>query len=415
MKKFKRLISATLTFALVASTIGAGSATDLRALPDFPIEEIGIGGGDAEIMANPQTIPPNSAVLVGASFNTQIGDLIAFNHNYTPSNARVWFGVLEPGSSSMQHGEWRTNGSSAFYLQARHNGTHQIIVFNSSTTAITLTGISGVVRTVTFSPNGGSVNPTSTMVLAGNPIGTLPTPTRSNHRFVGWFTAQTGGTQITANTVINVHTTYWARWEVQFRYVFEHNNNNSPRRIGSGFGDRVARDNNNNRYIQRHRGVDLTAARGTPLYSVGSGRVVRATQSENGSLGYYVVIELDYEHTRPNGTRQRLRVGYGHLDTICQRILNQTNFRINEGEFIGTVGDRGSPGNFHLHFQAITDGTNFATENVNYPNSINPVQFFPHITFTADLLDCGNPRWHRTQMRRVNPTTFATTFINHNA
>ena len=46
-------------------------------------------------------------------------------------------------------------------------------------------------------------------------MGTLPAnPTRSGHTFAGWFTtsAASGGTQVTANTVVNSNVTFWARW-----------------------------------------------------------------------------------------------------------------------------------------------------------------------------------------------------------
>jgi len=70
-------------------------------------------------------------------------------------------------------------------------------------------------RTITFNANGGSVSPSSIDRVPGAPLGTLPTPTRSGFAFIGWFTTQTGGTQITAatNTPSN-NTTYWARWGI---------------------------------------------------------------------------------------------------------------------------------------------------------------------------------------------------------
>jgi uncharacterized repeat protein (TIGR02543 family) len=65
---------------------------------------------------------------------------------------------------------------------------------------------------VTFNPNGGIVTPTTRTVQAGQAVGALPIPTRQGFTFVGWFTTQTGGTQINANTVVSGNVTYWARW-----------------------------------------------------------------------------------------------------------------------------------------------------------------------------------------------------------
>jgi uncharacterized repeat protein (TIGR02543 family) len=71
------------------------------------------------------------------------------------------------------------------------------------------------VRTVTFNSQGGSAVP-SRQVQAGNPIGTLPTPTRAGHVFEGWFTsALQGGSQWNANTIVNNNVTIHARWRVQ--------------------------------------------------------------------------------------------------------------------------------------------------------------------------------------------------------
>ena len=45
--------------------------------------------------------------------------------------------------------------------------------------------------------------------------GTLPTPTRSGYAFLGWFTASTGGTQITASSTVTITAaqTLYAHWE----------------------------------------------------------------------------------------------------------------------------------------------------------------------------------------------------------
>ncbi|MDR1248397.1 MAG: InlB B-repeat-containing protein [Treponema sp.] len=67
--------------------------------------------------------------------------------------------------------------------------------------------------TVTFDPDGGSVNPTSIEVNEGYPVGSLPTPTKDNNSFGGWWTAQNGGgTQFVATTTVNGHIKVYAKW-----------------------------------------------------------------------------------------------------------------------------------------------------------------------------------------------------------
>ena len=68
--------------------------------------------------------------------------------------------------------------------------------------------------TVTYNPNGGSVSPTTQTKEHGSKYGTMPTPTRSNYRFLGWFTAASGGTQITSNSTVTGNITLYAHWEV---------------------------------------------------------------------------------------------------------------------------------------------------------------------------------------------------------
>jgi uncharacterized repeat protein (TIGR02543 family) len=69
--------------------------------------------------------------------------------------------------------------------------------------------------TVIFDVNGGSAlsaaNRTRTRDHNAT-VGTLPTPTRANHTFAGWFTTRTGGTRITTTQRITANTTYFARW-----------------------------------------------------------------------------------------------------------------------------------------------------------------------------------------------------------
>ncbi len=66
--------------------------------------------------------------------------------------------------------------------------------------------------TVTFNANGGTVSPSTRQVASGTSVGSLPTPSRSNYTFDGWFTAANGGTQITASTIVTASVTYYAHW-----------------------------------------------------------------------------------------------------------------------------------------------------------------------------------------------------------
>lgn len=71
-----------------------------------------------------------------------------------------------------------------------------------------------VSKTVTFNPNETDVtlSETTRYIVAGQKIGTLPTPTKSGKIFQGWYTEGTGGTKIDANTIIENDVTFFAHW-----------------------------------------------------------------------------------------------------------------------------------------------------------------------------------------------------------
>jgi uncharacterized repeat protein (TIGR02543 family) len=77
---------------------------------------------------------------------------------------------------------------------------------------------------VTFNYNGGSGSDTARWVNKNTAVGILPTPdARIGYAFDGWFTAQSGGTAITENTVINASTTYYAHWTEKYLVTFDYN------------------------------------------------------------------------------------------------------------------------------------------------------------------------------------------------
>ncbi|HNR64919.1 MAG TPA: InlB B-repeat-containing protein [Atribacterota bacterium] len=71
--------------------------------------------------------------------------------------------------------------------------------------------------TVTFDPQYGTVDPASKEVTVGSAYGSLPTPEHPLlfMKFIGWFTAPVGGTEVTSSTTLTIdhdHTLY-AHWK----------------------------------------------------------------------------------------------------------------------------------------------------------------------------------------------------------
>lgn len=77
--------------------------------------------------------------------------------------------------------------------------------------------------TLTFDAAGGSVSTTTRSVQEGATLGTLPTPTRANHSFVGWFSSD--GAQVTSATVMpDDDLIVYARWSANaFTVTFNAN------------------------------------------------------------------------------------------------------------------------------------------------------------------------------------------------
>ncbi|MBE6635599.1 MAG: hypothetical protein E7617_05305 [Ruminococcaceae bacterium] len=100
--------------------------------------------------------------------------------------------------------------------------------------------------TVTFMPQGGSLTTESIGVEFGSEYGNIPSITRTGYTFLGWFTAENGGTKIGSDDVVSVakdHTLY-AQWEAN-KYTVnldvnggEALNNNSKEVVfAESFGD----------------------------------------------------------------------------------------------------------------------------------------------------------------------------------
>ena len=93
--------------------------------------------------------------------------------------------------------------------------------------------------TVTFDANGGNVQTTSQSVTQLEPYGALPLPTRDYYTFDGWYTEETGGNKVTAETIFDseenvtlyAHWTvnsYTATWSTETGYTITVNRTSSP-------------------------------------------------------------------------------------------------------------------------------------------------------------------------------------------
>ena len=87
--------------------------------------------------------------------------------------------------------------------------------------------------TITFNANGGSVGTVLT-VTYDSTYGTLPTPSRTGYSFAGWFTAASGGSQVTNSTKVSItsNQTLYAHWNIN-SYGVTINTSNANKSTGS--------------------------------------------------------------------------------------------------------------------------------------------------------------------------------------
>ena len=111
----------------------------------------------------------------------------------------------------------------------------------------------------------------------------------------------------------------------------------TPGRISSGFG---MRRHPILGYTRMHKGMDIAAPWGTPVYAASDGVV----QFAGRSSGYGNLIRIN--HAGPYGT------GYGHLS----RILVRPGQRVRRGQQIGAVGNVGLSTGPHLHYELYRNG-----------------------------------------------------------
>lgn len=119
------------------------------------------------------------------------------------------------------------------------------------------------------------------------------------------------------------------------------------KRMASGYGWRIDPFTKKRR---RHKGMDFSANRGTPIYATGDGIIKRA---DNRSSGYGRHIRIDH--------------GYGYVSLYAH--LDKYNVKrgqkVKRGEIIGFVGNTGRSVAPHLHYEILKDG-----------KKINPLNFY---------------------------------------
>ena len=158
-----------------------------------------------------------ATVVVPAYAGASTYEVTVTNGTATPSGAQaagtsitITAGAAPAGK---QFKEWTGADNLTFTSGSKTTAT---ATFTMPAEAVNVTAvyenIPATAHTVTFDAAGGSVTPTSGTTGADGKLVSLPTPSRSGYTFQGWFTAASGGTQVTAATVFDTDATVYAQW-----------------------------------------------------------------------------------------------------------------------------------------------------------------------------------------------------------
>jgi murein DD-endopeptidase MepM/ murein hydrolase activator NlpD len=105
------------------------------------------------------------------------------------------------------------------------------------------------------------------------------------------------------------------------------------------------------RWGRMHKGIDIAAPVGTPIFAAGPGTVLRSTWSG----GYGNLVEIQH----PDGTITR----YGHNS----RLIVQAGQQVEQGQLIALMGSTGRSTGPHCHFEVRPGGR----------DAVNPIAYLP--------------------------------------
>ena len=210
------------SFATVATS---GSYNDLGNKPTIPpayddselrgrieaLEQGGGGGGCHCSWSEVTNKPAFAPVATSGSYN-DLGDKPTIPEAYDDTALKNRVTTLENTTSTL--GKLTTALTVSNPVgQATSGKNYAVGTSLESILRDILTQNAPVTYTITFDANGGTVSPTSATTGTDGKLASLPTPTHATDTFKGWFTAATGGTAVTTNTVFNANTTIFAQWQ----------------------------------------------------------------------------------------------------------------------------------------------------------------------------------------------------------
>ena len=101
-----------------------------------------------------------------------------------------------------------------------------------------------------------------------------------------------------------------------------------------------------------HKGIDIAAPTGTPIYAAASGTVTLASEGYGGGYGNHIIL------SHGNGVQTL----YGHCSVLC---VSEGEY-VSQGQLIAKVGSTGRSTGPHLHFEVRVNGVAQNPQNYVY-------------------------------------------------
>lgn len=221
------------TVSPAGQTVEHGANATVIATPKAAYNFTGWYNGTTKVSSNASyTFAVTANISLTAKFTIK---------TFTTTTANSTGGTASVNKSSVEYGGsaiWTATQSTGYNFSKWSNGSTANPLTVSNITANTHITPVFVLKsyTVTWNANGGTVSLASTTKTHGSALGTLPTPTRAStaeysYTFAGWFTAASGGTQISSTTTVTGNVTYYAHWTAtkrSYTATFNGNGGSTP-------------------------------------------------------------------------------------------------------------------------------------------------------------------------------------------
>ena len=174
--------------------------------------------------------------------------------------------------------------------------------------------------TLAFDGNGGKASESSRKVQYGNQYGTLPTATRTGYAFQGWYTARSGGSQVSSSTTMEAaNTTVYAHWTVNtYTVSFDSNGGSAVASQSVRYGSKATQPTNPTRAGHTFQGW-YTARSGGSKYDFGTAVTGDVTLYAHWSVNSYT-LTFDGNGGKPSEASRTVAYGgqYGSLPTATR-------------------------------------------------------------------------------------------------